>query len=128
VHRFEHRVEAFPAALEGRPRDEEVVRTHARAQAQDETATRQPVDRRRLFGEQHRIAQRREQRRRQQSNAFGDARDRGQRGELLVGRIGDASDHADGGEAARFGPLRPLEKRRSVDARRTVGENDAYVH
>jgi hypothetical protein len=78
-------------------------------------ATRKPVERRRLFGEQRGVGvQGRDQDRGGEPNPLGHRR-RGREGDqVVVVRVDEAANGAQGAEACLLGPPRPFHKRSSL--------------
>src|SRR5439155_18008819 len=106
--------QALAAVVESGPGHREVILPAAGADAQHKSAARQLVERRRLLGQQHRLAGGGQEDVRHQADAPGGARRCAQRDQLLECRVRGAADRAQGREAKRLRTSRDLDQQPTV--------------
>ena len=114
MHEVERRVHALASVVEVEPGHGEVVRPPAHPDAQHEPAARDLVQRRRLLGQQDRLAHCGEQDVGHQADALGRPGGRAQGDELLEVGVGDAPDRAQGRKAERVRAARDLDQQAAV--------------
>src|SRR5438093_727034 len=114
VHQVQRGVQALAAVVESGPGHREVILPAAGADAQHKPAARQLVERRRLLGQQHRLAGGGEEDVRHQADALGGAGRGSQRDQVFERRVGDSADGAQRREAKRLRVPRDLDQQPTV--------------
>jgi len=122
-------LETLSPARSAEPARREIVVAPAEANAENETAAGEPVERCRLLGEQRRVrVQRREQNPGREPDAFGDRGGCRERDQVVVVGIDQSADRADRAEACILGARRPVNERLALGIPDRVRKTNSDVH
>jgi hypothetical protein len=128
VHQLERLVPAAAAGREILLGDVEVVLAGADRSPKDEPAARDLVEAGEVFGQQDGVVDRAEQYVRHQADALRRRGSCGQGYQLGIGRIRDATEGAQGGEAPGFGTPGPGDQDVAAGPADGVGKPDPDLH